>query len=270
MKTLVEKSPIEQYGFDARLQQKAKKYQNVKLLTSLFEYMFLFVASFLTLNFGISTGLRSSVLGYTSDPWLATALYFLVGFLCLWLVSLPFDYYKEYVIEHKFGLSTQTLSSWLSDQAKGLILGIVILMIIVQGVYYSLRTFPIYWWIVVWIFFSLGMLAISYIEPVVIMPLFFKYPPLKEAQLIERLTKLAKKAGIKVVGVFEMKAGVKTKKAVGALAGVGNPRRIILSDTLLANYTHDEIEGVIGHELGHHVFHHIGKMIVMFSVMMLI
>jgi STE24 endopeptidase len=98
----------------------------------------------------------------------------------------------------------------------------LLLLTMVQGIYYTLRTIPNYWWVVVWIFTSIGILIIIYVAPVLIMPLFFKYPPLKDRQLIETLTNLAEKAGIKVVGVFEMKAGVKTRKAIGALAGVGN------------------------------------------------
>lgn len=267
---MVESNTVEKYGFNKVLQEKARRYQNVKLLVSMLEYAFLFAAGFSALRFGISSGLKEFAFSYSSDVWLVTALYFSVGFLCFWAFSLPFDYYKGYVIEHKFDLSTQTFRSWITDHLKGLILGMLLSLIIVQGIYHALRTIPTYWWVVVWVFMSIGILVITYVAPVVIMPLFFKYPPLKDQQLIERLTNLVKKAGIKVVGVFEMKAGVKTKKAVGALAGVGNTRRIILSDTLLVNYSSDEIEGVIGHELGHHVLHHIGKMTIMTSVMMLI
>lgn len=267
---LNDKTSIEHYGFNRGLQEKARKYQRAKFLISLFQYGFLFIAAFVTLKAGISHSLKTVVLGYTSNPSLVVALYFFIGFLFLCFFTLPFDYYKGYVIEHGFDLSTQSFRSWIANQMKMLILGMILLMLIVQGVYFALRAFATYWWIVAWTFMSVGMIVISYIAPVVIMPLFFKYSRLKETSLIERLTNLAKKARIRVVCVFEMKAGVKTKKAVGALAGLGNKRRIILSDTLLANYTHDEIEGVIGHELGHHVFHHIGKMLMMFGVTMLV
>jgi STE24 endopeptidase len=267
---LVESSTAEKYGFNKSLQEKARKYRNAKLLVSMTKYAFLFVAGFSALKLGVSSSLKEFAFSYSSDVWLATTLYFSIGFLCFWAFSIPFDYYKGYVIEHEFDLSTQTFRSWIADNLKGLILGMLLLLTMVQGIYYTLRTIPNYWWVVVWIFTSIGILIIIYVAPVLIMPLFFKYPPLKDRQLIETLTNLAEKAGIKVVGVFEMKAGVKTRKAIGALAGVGNTRRILLSDTLLANYTSDEIEGVIGHELGHHVFHHIGKMTIVASITMLI
>ncbi|MCZ2856856.1 MAG: M48 family metallopeptidase [Candidatus Bathyarchaeota archaeon] len=267
---MVESNTVEKYSFNKSLQEKAREYQNAKHFVSTLKYALLFWAGFSVLRFGISSSLKEFALSYSLDVWLVTALYLFIGFFCFWAFSLPFDYYAGYVIEHRFDLSTQTVRSWIADNLKGLILGMLLSLIIVQGIYYALRTIPTYWWVVVWVFTSIGILVIAYVAPVVIMPLFFKYPPLKDQQLIERLTNLVKKAGISVVGIFEMKAGVKTKKAVGALAGVGDTRRIILSDTLLANYSSDEIEGVIGHELGHHVFHHIGKMTIVTSVMMLI
>jgi len=267
---LAEDIAIEKYGFNRDLQEKARRYQNTKLLVLTLKYAFLFAAGFSVLKFGVSSGFKELVLSYSSDVWLATTLYFFIGFLCFWIASLPFDFYKGYVIEHRFDLSTQTFGSWIKDHLKGLVLSMLLSLIMVQGIYHTLRTIPTYWWVVAWIFTSIGILVVIYIAPIMIMPLFFKFPPLKDRQLIGRLTDLVEKTGIKVVGVFEMKAGVKTRKAIGALAGVGNTRRIILSDTLLANYSIDEIEGVIGHELGHHVFHHIGKMTTMASVLMLI
>jgi STE24 endopeptidase len=267
---LVEKGAIEQYGFNRSLQEKAKRYWNVKFLVSLLQYAFLFVAGFLTLELGISVGLERFALNYTSDPWLVVALYFLLGFLCFWLVSLPFDYYKGYVIEHKFELSTQTGWSWFGDQIKSLAIGMILLLVIVEVIYYTLRTFPVYWWVYTGILLSVIMIFMMYIGPVLIMPLFFKYTPLKNELLISKLTNLAKKAGIKLVGVYEMKAAVKTKKAVGGLTGVGNTRRIILSDTLLSHYTSDEIEVVIGHELGHHIRHVYGKITAIMIVALLL
>ncbi len=267
---MIKQDAVEKYGFNKASQEKAKKYQNAKLLVSTMEYAFLFALGFSVLQCGISSSLKELAFSYSSNVWLATALYFSIGFLCFWVFSLPFDYYKGYVIEHRFDLSTQTFRSWITDHLKSLLLGMLLLLTAVEGIYYAIRTIPTYWWVVVWMFTSLVMLVITYLAPVVIMPLFFKYPPLKDQQLIEKLGNLAERAGVKVVGVFEMKAGEKTRRAVGALAGFGNTRRIILSDTLLANYSSDEIEGVIGHELGHHAFHHIGKMTLVTSVMMLI
>jgi STE24 endopeptidase len=266
---LIEKGTIEQYGFNGSLQEKAKKYRRVKFLTSVFSYTLFFVAGLLTLQLSISVSLEKFAFSYTSDPWLVVALYFLLGFLGLWLVSLPFDYYNGYVVEHRFELSTQTKRSWIGDQIKDLVVSVILLIFIVEAIYYFLRIFPVYWWVYVWILVSIVMVFFMFIAPVLIMPLFFKYTPLKDELLIGKLTDLVKKAGIKVLGVYEMKASVKTKKAVGGLTGVGHTRRIILSDTLLSNYTSDEIEVIIGHELGHHVRHVFWKVMAGMSIAIL-
>jgi STE24 endopeptidase len=97
------------------------------------------------------------------------------------------------------------------------------------------------------------------------MPLFYKFPRLKDEKLLNSLTRLADKAGIKVIGVFEMKAGARTKKATAALTGVGRTRRMLLSDTFLSSFSKDETESVMGHEIGHHVYGHIWKYTMLFS-----
>ncbi|UCD40049.1 MAG: hypothetical protein JSV87_00410, partial [Candidatus Bathyarchaeota archaeon] len=122
---------VEEYGFNKKLQEKARKYQNAKHFVSMVKYVFLFVAGFSVLRFGVSTRLKEVALLYSADVWLATALYFSVGFLCFWAFSLPFDYYTGYVIEHRSDLSTQTFRSWITDHLKGLILGMLLSLIAV-------------------------------------------------------------------------------------------------------------------------------------------
>jgi len=266
MRVRNKKEIIERYGFDRNLQEKAKKYEGVKLLTSLCQYAFLFMAGFLTLAFGISAGLERFALNYTSDPWLVVALYFVIGFLCFWLVSLPFDYYKEYVVEHRFDLSVQTRRSWMGDKIKELVLGISFYLMVCEAIYYFIRTSPTCWWVPAWILISVVNTFIILIFPVLIAPLFLKYTPIKDEQLIGKLTDIARKAGLKVLGVYEEKASAKTRKINAALVGVGKTRRMFLYDTLLSRCTSDEIEAIVAHELGHHVRHVFGKMI---SIMVL-
>jgi STE24 endopeptidase len=124
---------------------------------------------------------------------------------------------------------------------------------------------PTYWWFFLWLVAALVTTFFMYVSPVLIMPLFYKFPRLKDEELLNRLTKLTDKAGIKIIGVFEMKVGERTKKANAALTGIGNTRRILLSDTFLSNYSNDEIESVMGHEIGHHTYGHTWKFSIMFS-----
>jgi STE24 endopeptidase len=99
------------------------------------------------------------------------------------------------------------------------------------------------------------------LAPVLIFPIFFKFKPLENPSLTERLLELSRRAGTKVKGVFEWKLSEKSKKANAALLGLGNTRRIILSDTLLEKFQDEEVEAVLAHEFGHHVHRHIFQLI---------
>jgi len=140
------------------------------------------------------------------------------------------------------------------------ILSAIFILSFVEGIYNFMWLDPTYWWLFLWFVSVFFIALIIYVSPVLIDPLFFKFPRLKNDELLNRLTKLADKAGIKIIGVFEMKAEAKTKKATAALTGIGNTRRMLLSDTFLSNYSNDEIESVMGHEIGHHIYGHIWKL----------
>ena len=110
---------------------------------------------------------------------------------------------------------------------------------------------------IAWAVFVGLFLLVMQLAPVVLFPLFYKFEPLNNDELRDRLTRLGQRAGTRVRGVYEWKLSEKSKKANAALMGVGRTRRIVLADTLLQNYTNDEIEAVLAHELGHHVRRHI-------------
>ena len=112
------------------------------------------------------------------------------------------------------------------------------------------------YYLLVGLFILLAQLA-----PVLLFPIFYKFEPLDDEELKRRLIMLGQRAGTHVRGVYRWRLSDKSKKANAALTGLGNTRRIILADTLLDNYTADEIEAVLAHELGHHVHRHILKSI---------
>ena len=124
-------------------------------------------------------------------------------------------------------------------------------------IYAIIRIAPQRWWMIAWAVFVGLFLLIMQLAPVVLFPLFYKFEPLNNDALRDRLTRLGQRAGTRVRGVYEWKLSEKSKKANAALMGIGATRRIILADTLLQNYTDDEIEAVLAHELGHHVRRHI-------------
>jgi len=164
-------------------------------------------------------------------------------------------------LERRYHLSDQPLRAWLWDEAKTLLLSIALATVIVELVYWTIRFAPQSWWLIAWVIFLALFVLMAQIAPVVLFPIFYKFSPLDNDELKSRLVKLGERAGMPIRGVYEWKLSEKTKKANAALTGLGATRRIILADTLLQNYSTDEIEAVLAHELGHHVHRHILKSI---------
>ena len=177
------------------------------------------------------------------------------------LLALGLDYYG-FRLEHRFNLSNQRLRSWIADEIKGFFVSLILFTILVEVLYATIRLAPEIWWLLAWMVFISLLVFFVQIAPVVLFPLFYKFNPLENDELRDRLVRLSERAGTRVRGVYEWKISEKSKKANAALTGLGKTRRIILADTLLENYTPDEIEAVLAHELGHHVRRHIFKLII--------
>ncbi|HZW96007.1 MAG TPA: M48 family metallopeptidase [Candidatus Eremiobacteraceae bacterium] len=171
------------------------------------------------------------------------------------------DYYG-FRLEQKFQLSNQKFRSWLWDEAKSFLVGLVLASIVVELLYSMIRQFPQHWWIFTWALFMGLFIVLAQLAPVALLPIFYKFEPLENEDLRRRLVLLSERAGTRVRGVYRWKLSEKSKKANAALTGLGSTRRIILADTLLDNYGPEEIEAVLAHELGHHVHRHILKSIV--------
>jgi STE24 endopeptidase len=178
------------------------------------------------------------------------------------IIGLPLDFYS-FRLEHRYQLSNQKLGSWLWDQLKEWLVGLVLGALVLELIYFTIRQAPDLWWLIAWVVVMGLFVIFAQLAPVLLLPLFYKFIPLEDEALKQRLVKLSERAGTRVRGVYEWKLSEKSKKANAALTGLGATRRIILADTLLSNYTGDEIEAVLAHELGHHVHKHIFKSILM-------
>ena len=191
------------------------------------------------------------------------SLFIYLFFLLLLGKALGFglDYYG-FRLERKFQLSNQSVRSWLWDEAKGFLVGLVMAAVIVELLYFMIRESPQHWWIITWAIFMGLFILLAQLAPVVLFPIFYKFEPLDNEDLRRRLVQLGERAGTRVRGIYRWKLSEKSKKANAALTGLGSTRRIILADTLLDNYAPEEIEAVLAHELGHHVHKHILKSIV--------
>jgi STE24 endopeptidase len=175
-------------------------------------------------------------------------------------LGIGLDYYG-FRLERRFHLSNQRFGAWAWDEIKGFLVGIILGGVVVELVYFTIRQWPQHWWILAWALFMGLFVLMAQLAPVVLFPIFYKFEPLENEELRRRLVILSEHAGTRVRGVYRWKLSEKSKKANAALTGLGNTRRIILADTLLDNYTAEEIEAVLAHELGHHVHRHIVKSI---------
>lgn len=247
--------PMSAVTLDLDRQQKAKEYARLRRRLMLFDLALGAVYLLLWLFSGWSQALKSYLLARTNNEWLLVAgfgLVFGVGYL---LITLPLSYFEGFILPHRYDLSNQTFTGWVSDQVKGLLVGGLLGGLMLELIYAVLRAYPDTWWL-----WAAGLLLVfdvilANLGPVLIFPLFYKFTPLGEeyAELADRLVSLAERAGTRVRGVFKFDMSRRTKAANAALTGLGNTRRIILGDTLLNEFTPDEIETVLAHELGHHV-----------------
>jgi STE24 endopeptidase len=191
-----------------------------------------------------------------SLPWSAALLTVALGLGLPWFVlTLPLDFYTGFVLPHRFGQSTQMLASWIGDLLKGLILAAVLGVPLLLALYVAIRQAGAAWWLWASVGFALVTVVLAGLAPVLLLPLFYKVRPLGEefADLRARLVRMAEQVVAPVSGVFTFDMSRRTRSANAALTGLGRTRRIILGDTLLSDFTSDEIETVLAHELGHHV-----------------
>jgi STE24 endopeptidase len=236
---------------DEGRQQKAREYARLNRRLLLVDlalggaYMALWLAT------GWNIALREWVDTITRSPALAVLIYALTFSAPYGVVELPLSYYGGFVLPHRYGQSTQTLRGWITDQIKGAAISVPLSILVLEIVYALLRAAPEWWWLyaaVVMLFFTV---VLSVLAPVIIAPLFYKFTPLADEDLARRLLDLAVRAGTEVKGVFRIDMSRRTKSANAAVMGLGATRRIVLGDTLLDEFTPDEIETILAHELAH-------------------
>ena len=240
---------------DPQRQQQAKQYARIGRRLWLVDSLISFLYAMAWLFFGWAHALRNWLTRFTNNEWLLVALFIAVFGGFYYIINLPLSYYSGFFLQHRFEQSNQTLKDWVIDQIKGVALGAPLSLILLELLYLALRVTGDLWWL--WA--AGGLLVfnvlLSNLAPILIMPLFNKFVPLgdEHKELAARLLALAERAKTKVRGVFKFDMSRRTKAANAALTGIGNTRRIVLGDTLINEFTTDEIETVLAHELGHHV-----------------
>jgi STE24 endopeptidase len=247
-------------------EDKASRYHRLKRQASVVSMLWgVLLLGGLTVT-GASAALRDAAAriagGIAPASWhaAATVLLFVACLSILnEIVGLPLGFYSGFLLERQYELSKETIGSWFADQAKSFGIGVVLAAIAAELVYGFIRLSPDRWWLTAGLTFTLLIVGLTNLAPVILLPIFYSVKPLDRDALRARLLALAERAGARVLGAYEWGLGEKTKKANAALAGLGGTRRILVSDTMLAEFSDDEIEVVLAHEIAHHVHGDIWK-----------
>lgn len=254
-------------------EDKASRYQRLKRTTGIIALIWSAVLLVGLIVSGASVGVRhlaeSIVPGGASHPAVIVMSYVTMLSLLNEFVSIPLSFYGGFLIERRYGLSNQSLGGWLLDELKGLALGVILGGLAASVLYFFIRRSPDSWWLPAGVIFALLIVGLANLAPVLLLPLFYTVKPLDREALRARLIALAERASARVLGVYEWGLAAKTKKANAALTGIAGTRRILVSDTMLADYTEDEIEVVLAHELAHHVHGDIWKGLIFESALIL-
>ncbi|MGA7676891.1 MAG: M48 family metallopeptidase [Dehalococcoidia bacterium] len=252
---------------DIKRQELAKRYARLMRRLSFVELAVVGTLLLILVFSGVSA--RMSYFLPFPQPW-ASALYFVILVFGLGIIMMPLTYYQGFILPRRYGLSNQKLGAWLADRAKASALGVLLGLGIVIVVCWLLDRFSDFWWLWASMLLFLLILLLTRLTPTLLLPIFFKLEPLGDVELRRRLMNLAKRAHAQIAGVFTMDLSSKGTTANAMLAGLGKTRSIILSDTLLQQYTSEEIEVILAHELGHHLHRDIPKLIAVQAAMVLL
>ena len=230
-------------------EDKATRYHRLKRRSEVAALLWSAVCLSALMATGLSRRLADAAADLSAGAlWVSVPLVVLGLALAHELGALPLAW-NGHTLERRYNLSKQSAGEWLRDHLKAT--GLAVLLAAGAAM-------------------AVGVTGLAALAPVLLLPLFFRVAPLTRASLVTRLERLAARAGTPVVGVYEWVLGEKSTRANAALTGLGSTRRILVSDTMLADYSEDEIEVVLAHELGHHVHRDIWRAVVVEAALLLL
>jgi STE24 endopeptidase len=242
--------------------EKAKAYQRKKYFVALFHLGLQLLLLALFIASGASLLAKRGAEELARQFYSQATIYYSVFFIYLWVFDFLTALYSGFHLERVYGLSNQNFRGWLVEFAKRTLLSYGLSLLLVLGLYGLIRGFPGEWWIWAWGAFAGVSYLLGQLFPVLIVPLFYKYSRVENEALRGRIFALVKRFGLPLENVYSLNLSKTTKKANAMFAGLGRTKRLVLSDTLLRNFTEEEIESVVAHELGHYkhrdLWHHLG------------
>lgn len=241
----------------------AKAYNKEKLILWSSETVLNIILLVLFISTGLNQYLSTLVKGFNQNVYAQLLIYVTITGVVSGIIFGPLSFYGGFLLEKKFQLSEQTIAHWLKEKVKGLLVGLLLGLPLLLIFFYILRSSPDYWWAwlgAVMFFFSV---ILSILFPVLILPVFYKQQPIHDTELLQRIYALVSVTGMKIKTISEFDMSKNTRKGNAMLTGLGKTKRVLLGDTLIKNFTIDEIETVLAHEFGHSYHGHIWKNVVL-------
>ena len=248
--------------------QKAADYSSAKTRLVLVEVV---VQALLLLAFTLGGGLQ-----WLDDAWrnvlqnheiIRGALVICSAMLISALIDIPFEYYKTFTVDERFGFNKMTKAMFFGDLVKHSLVGLALGAPILFAALWLMQGAGQYWWFYLWVVWSAFNIVMLAVYPTFIAPLFNKFTPLADENLKSRIEALLVKCGFKSQGLFVMDGSARSSHGNAYFTGFGSSKRVVFFDTLLSRLNTEEIEAVLAHELGHFKHHHVIKRIVMLFAM---
>ncbi|KAA0258639.1 M48 family metallopeptidase [Deferribacter autotrophicus] len=235
----------------------------VESLVSLFFLLVIFIT-------GIIQWYATKIMNYTESEFIRALLFLGSIQLITGLISLPFSLYRQFVVEEKYGFNKMSFSLFFRDLFLGTIIGGIISSILLFVIIKIIEIFPRSWWLIASIFTYIFILFLNYIYPVLIAPLFNRFEPIDDEELIDGIKDLSEKSGFDISEVVKMDASKRSTHSNAYFSGFGKKKRVVLFDTLIDKLSVDELLAVLAHELGHFKMKHILKNLFISFIMILI
>jgi len=236
----------------------------------LWDFLYGALIAVILLNLRWSAAMRNLAERLTPLGPMRTAIYWIQYLLVVALLGFPLGVYEGYFREHQYGLATQTFGPWMFDQMKGLLLNLIFGAILTAVLFGIVRKLPRTWWIWGAIVTLAFLIFAILIGPVFILPLFNKVTRLNDPVVTEPILRMARANGIPANDIYEVDASRQTTRMSANVSGFGNTMRITLNDNLLHRGSLEEIQAVMGHEMGHYVLNHVYKSMLFFLVLIVV
>jgi STE24 endopeptidase len=236
----------------------------------LWDFLYGAVVALLLLNLRWSARMRDLAERFTRFKPVQTFVYWLQYLVLTTILVFPLTVYEDYFREHKYGLATQTFGPWMGDQMKSLGVGLVLGGLLAMLLFGVVRRLPRTWWIWGAVVTILFLIFTVLIEPVYIVPIFNKVTRLDDPKIVDPILSMARANGIPAKDVYEIDASRQTTRISANVSGFANTMRITLNDNLLRRGSPEEIQAVMGHEMGHYVMHHIYNGIMFLAIMIVL